>query len=789
MTHPLSRTGRQAAGAAAVLLAAVLRLAAAGPEPLTAVPFPDVRLTDAFWAPRIETNRTATIEANLRQCEVTGRIKNFAVAGKLAAGQHEGQLYNDSDVYKVIEGIAYALSSRRDPRLEARTDAIIDQIAAAQQPDGYLNTYYTLVKPRERWTNIQHGHELYCAGHLMEAAVAYHQATGKRKLLDVACKLADHIGTVFGPGRRQETSGHEEIELALVKLYRATGRKRYLELAQFFLDVRGQSEKHRLFGEYHQDHVPVRKQTEVVGHAVRAMYLYCGMADVAALTGDRDLRTALEKIWHDVVDRKMYLTGGIGPSASNEGFTVPYDLPNDSAYAETCAAIGMALWNHRLFLMSGDGKYADVLEREVYNGLLSGVSLGGDRFFYVNPLGSVGRHHRVPWFDCSCCPTNIVRYVPGMGERVYARRGNGIWIVLYMGSTATIALADGKVKLVQETRYPWDGEVSIRVEPEKSFAFDLHLRIPGWCRTAPTITVNGTALEAPKPTQGYVKLSRTWQPRDVVRLALPMPVERVYADPRVKADVGRVALQRGPVVYCLEGADNKDRVRNLCLPKEAKLTATFARDLLGGVVVVRGEALTVSRDKDEKLATRPVPFQAVPYYAWDNRQPGPMLVWLPEDPNLAEVPGEDGIVSGGVRVRASHCNPTDTLAALNDGLLPKASNDHGIPRMTWWDHRGGTEWVSYRFSKPRVIDGAAVYWFDDTGIGACRVPAEWRLLWRDGEAWKPVHLNAGSSYGVACDRFNRVSFAPVTTWELKLEVKLRAGFSGGILEWSVSSAR
>jgi DUF1680 family protein len=363
------------------------------------------------------------------------------------------------------------------------------------------------------------------------------------------------------------------------------------------------------------------------------------MADVAALTGDAGLLTALERIWHDVVDRKMYVTGGIGPSAKNEGFTVPYDLPNDTAYAETCAAIGMALWNHRMFLLSGDGKYADVLEREAYNGLLSGVALGGDRFFYVNPLGSKGDHHRVPWFDCSCCPTNLVRYVPAMGERVYAQRDNGLWTVLYLSGSAFVRLRDGLVKLKQETSYPWEGEVTLTVVPDKPFAFDLHLRIPGWCHQAPVVTVNGSKVETAQPVQGYVKISRTWKARDEVRLELPMPVERVYADPRVKADVGRVALQRGPVVYCLEGVDHQGQVRNLCLPRDARLTAAFEKDLLGGVTAVRGEALAVSRDGEGKLATRPVPFQAVPYSTWDNRQPGPMVVWLPETPDLAEAAG------------------------------------------------------------------------------------------------------------------------------------------------------
>jgi DUF1680 family protein len=597
---------------------------------LIAVPFQQVSIHDAFWSPRIRTNQKSTIEANLHQCETTGRIKNFAVAGKLEPGQHQGLLFNDSDVYKVIEGIAYTLSTERDPELEKRTDAIIAKIAAAQQPDGYLNTYYTLVKPQERWKNIQHGHELYCAGHLIEAAVAYYQATGKDTLLMVARRLADHIATVFGPGRRQETSGHEEIELALIKLYRVTQDKRYLDQSQFFLDVRGRADKRRLFGEYAQDNKPIREQTEVAGHAVRAMYLYSAMADMASITHDQGLRTALDRIWHDVVDRKMYLTGGIGPSARNEGFTVPYDLPNDTAYAETCAAIGMALWNHRMFLMTGEGKYADVLERVVYNGLLSGVSLSGDRFFYVNPLGSVGKHHRVAWFDCSCCPTNIVRYIPGMGERAYAYRDNEIWTVLYMGSTATIPLSGGKVKLVQETNYPWDGDIKITVEPERELAFTLHLRVPGWCKQTPTISVQNESLGKVPVEKGMVAIHRKWKAGAVVHLKLPMPVEHVYADPRVKADVGRVALQRGPIVYGLEGADNGDQVRSFSLPRASALTARFQKDLLGGVVTVHGEAVAVNLGKDGNSLAQPVPFQAVPYCVWDNRQPGPMVVWLLE---------------------------------------------------------------------------------------------------------------------------------------------------------------
>jgi hypothetical protein len=542
----------------------------------------------------------------------------------------------------------------------------------------------------------------------------------------------------------------------------------------------------------------------------------------------------------------------------------------------------MALWNQRMFLLTGDGKYADVLERVVYNGLLSGVSLAGDRFFYVNPLGSKGKHHRQEWFDCACCPDNVLRYVAGIGDRVYAHKDNGIWTILYLGNTTTIPLGAGKVTLTQETRYPWDGDVKITVAPEKSCTFDLNLRVPGWCNADATITVNGSKvgalqragapvlavewelggvdpaqakvlvlnyLEKPlrfidgikevqsssangvwtvqavlddrtdqeairrqvtklakqamlfvppgvKPAalrpslrvaNGYVKLTRSWKRGDVVRLMLPMPVERVYADPHVKADAGRVALQRGPIVYCLEGVDNAGKPRSFALPKTAKLSAAFDKTLLGGVTVVRGEALAASRGQDGKRTTASAAFQAVPYYAWDNRAAGQMVVWLPETAELAEIAGEAGILSKGVYVDASHCNPLDTLAALNDGVLPKSSKDHGLPRMTWWDHQGTSEWVSYHFPQARRLSAAAVYWFDDTGTGRCRVPASWRLLYKQGSEWKEVQLAAGSAYGTAPDRFNEVSFEPVQTRELKLDVGLRPGFSGGILEWTVSS--
>lgn len=761
-------------------------------QALTAVPFQDVKINDAFWSPRIKTTMKVTVETNLRQCEITNRIRNFAIAGGLEQGKHEGALYNDSDVYKVLEGIAYVLTSERDPELEARTDAIIGKIAAAQRPDGYLNTYYTLVEPQNRWKNIQHGHELYCGGHLIEAAVAYYQATGKRGLLDVAIKFANHVCDTFGPGKRVETCGHEEMELALVKLYRVTNDRKYLDQAKFFLDVRGTKEgRPKLFGDYAQDHKPLREQTEVVGHAVRAMYLYCGMADVAALTGDRTLMEPLFKIWHDVVDRKMYVTGGIGPSGHNEGFTVPYDLPNESAYAETCAALGMALWNHRMFLMTGEGKYADVLEREVYNGLLSGVSLAGDKFFYTNPLGSKGDHHRVPWFDCSCCPTNVVRYLPAMGERLYAVRDNDLYTVLYAGSTANVKLKDGMVKVAQETKYPWDGMIKIELQPEKPFAFTLHLRRPGWCKHPIVALVNGAALDSDDSPDvevdnhtGYVAIRRTWQRGDVVQFQLDMPSRRVHADPNVAADVGRVALMRGPVVYCLEGVDNGDNVRNVVLPATSELTAKFEKGLLGGVVTVEGDGTAATVDDNGKRKLKPVHFKAVPYYAWDNRAPGEMAVWFPVTPEMVDASGSFTL-SQGIRVASSHCYQNDSVTALNDGMLPQSSIDHSIPRMTWWDHQGTTEWVAYQFAETREISSTRVYWFDDTGRGLCRVPGSWRILYRDGMEWKPVQLKDGSTYGVVKDRFNDVTFAPVKTKEIRLEVTLQKNVSGGILEWIV----
>ena len=623
-TLPLSRSPALPLSALlSIFFAACLSNAAEVQSPkhrqLSAVPFTDVKLGDQFFFPRIRTNRDESLPHNFKWCAETGRISNFAKAAGLLPGKFEGIFFNDSDVYKVLEGASYALADRLDPRLQKDVDEVIAKIAAAQQPNGYINTYFTLAEPGKKWTDFAVKHELYCDGHLIEGAVAHYRATGRKAFLDVATRLADHLDATFGPDKRHEVCGHEEIELALVKLYQATGQERYLRLAEFFLDLRGdKGQRAKLFGPYAQDHIPVRQQREIVGHAVRAMYLYSAVADVASYTGDAGFLEAMRSIWQDVVLRKMYITGGIGARHEGEAFGNAYELPNDSAYCETCAAIGLAFWAHRLNLLHGDAQYADVLERAIYNGILSGIALDGQHFFYVNPLASGGKHHRQPFFGCACCPSNVVRFVPSVPGYVYAQSDAGIAVNLYAAGTATVACRSGKVKLEQVTHYPWEGRVVIRVEPERPAEFDIALRIPGWCRGA-KIAVNGKPVEKPEIQNGYARLHRTWQRGDSIEMDLPMPVERMEAHPLVKADTGRVALQRGPIVYCFEAVDNGGSVKNIVLAREPKFAAEHQRGLLGGVTVVRG------LDSSGRTVT------AIPYYAWDHRQPGEMIVWVGQE--------------------------------------------------------------------------------------------------------------------------------------------------------------
>ncbi|MFC1465617.1 MAG: glycoside hydrolase family 127 protein [Candidatus Brachytrichaceae bacterium NZ_4S206] len=620
---------------------------------LTPLPFTHVKLSDRFWAPRIEVNRTATLPAEYVMCETTGRIAAFDLKWK-KGDPNPPHIFWDSDVAKWIEAAAYSLATHPDPELDALLDSVIARIAKAQRRDGYLNTHYIVferAKLDKRWTNLRDNHELYCAGHLIEAAVAHYQATGKRALLDVMCRYADYIDSVFGRGRGKLRGycGHEEIELALVKLYHVTGERRYLKLAQYFVDERGRKPHYfdieaRRRGEdparfrfrtyeYNQSHIPVREQSVVTGHAVRAMYLYSAMADLAGEIGDASLLAACERIWHSVVDERMYLTGGIGPSAGNEGFTVAYDLPDETAYAETCAAVGMVFWNHRMLQFDGNGKYADVMERALYNGTISGVSLDGTRFFYENPLASRGDHHRQPWFDCACCPPNIARLIASVGGYFYSTGEDGVWVHLYAAGKAEFP--DWGLMIEQTTDYPWGGKVTLRVTVDEPKRFALHLRIPGWC-TKYALEVNQSPVSNLRSRNGYVAITRTWRTGDTVILDLDMPVQLVRAHPNVRQMTGRVAIQRGPVVYCLESTDNPvSPLDRISLPLDMSWRVEHRPELLGGVTVLRGKALVDDATwrgglyaLARPIKRKPVQIVAVPYCVWDNRAPGEMRVWF-----------------------------------------------------------------------------------------------------------------------------------------------------------------
>ena len=782
---------------------------------LSAVPFTEVKIEDAFWAPRLKTNREVSLPHNFKWCEETGRFSNFAKAAGQMEGKFEGIYFNDSDVYKVLEGASYSLADHPDAKLEKMVDDVVAKIAAAQQENGYLNTYFTLVEPDKKWTNCRVRHELYCAGHLFEAAVAHRRATGKTTLFDVATRFADRIDQLFGTDRRHDVPGHEEIELALVKLFEETGDARYMDLARFFLDIRGDESKRPIYGDYCQDHVPVREQSEIAGHAVRAMYLYSGVADVAAYSGDEGFIDAMHRLWEDVVERKMYVTGGVGARHGGESFGAAYELPNRSAYCETCAAIGLALWSHRLNLMHGHGQYADVLERVIYNGVLSGIGMDGEHFFYVNPLSSDGGHHRQPFYPCACCPTNVVRFVPSLPGYVYAQGKHGFFVNLYASGSAKLSTPSGTaVEIKQETDYPWDGKVRVSLEVFENSGkvgwFQLDLRIPDWCEGA-TIKLNGKPLDMEinpnhnRLQNGYAKLCRYWNVDDkghrqnnrpdVIELDLPMPVRRIEAHPRVKDDVGRVAIQRGPLVYCFEGVDNPGGVRNIVLARDPQFTTEHRPDLLGGVTVIR------CTDRTGRQLT------AVPYYAWNHREPGEMAVWVWQD-GKSRTPEVDDPTWEGKLYRpldpstlgesiplsmmelatasASHVYGNNVVSALNDQIEPANSCDHDVPRFTWWDHRGTTEWVAYDFASPEKVSAVEVYWFDDGRIERhCRVPKSWKLLYRAGDQWKPV--TGASAYGTELDRYNRVTFEPVETTGLKIEAQLDPSgpWSGGILEWKV----
>ena len=625
-----------------------------------------VRFLDGLLEKRVRTNREVTLAIEYEQCRRTGRLE----AWNWMPGQaHRPHHFWDSDVAKWIEAAAYSLAVEPDPELEARVDAVIDAMAACQAEDGYLNSYYLRVEPDQRWTNLRDMHELYCAGHLMEAAVAWHESTGKRRFLDLMCRYADYIATVFGPGpdQRRGYPGHEEIELALIRLYRHTGKKRYADLAAFFIDERGRQphyfdQEARARGEdpgpfqaekyvHHQAHLPVREQHSIEGHAVRAAYLFAGAADTAAATGDAGLLGICRRIWHNLTECRMYVTGGIGSSPNGERFTADYDLPPETAYAETCAAIALLFFADRMLRLEGRREYADVFERALYNGVLSGVSLDGTKFFYANPLTAYPEAHgsglnrfppeRQEWFGCACCPPNLARLLASLGRYVYAVSPGEIHVHLFAASTFETDIAGRALRLEQRTNYPWEESVEIRIDPAEPVEFALCVRIPGWCR-APELFVNGSATPVADPTgRGYARIRRLWKAGDTVRLHLPMPVERIRAHPKVRHACGRVALQRGPVVYCLEEIDNGPDLAALELPTDAGFEVGAAGSPFPGIPVIRGAArrldpaswqgrLYRSDNSGTPPATEAAPITAVPYSFWANRGKGEMLVWIRE---------------------------------------------------------------------------------------------------------------------------------------------------------------
>jgi DUF1680 family protein len=792
-------SGNASRTAALALLAGALfsgPLAAASEQPLLKlrpVPFQDVTIQDSFWAPRRETNRVASIPFSLQKLDEAGNLEDMRLAARGATNGFRGPVFIDSDLYKALEAASYSLATHPDPALEAQLDDIIKLLAAAQQPDGYLNSYFTVKEPGKRWTNLRDCHELYCAGHMFEAAVAHFQATGKKTFLNIATRYADYIDSVFGPPpKRLGYPGHPEIELALSKLSRATGNPRYFELARFFVENRGRkffATEHdtpldKYDGSYWQDDVPIYDHQNIKGHAVRAAYLMSGVTEVAAQTGDERLLNMLDRVWRNTTERNEYITGGIGPSSHNEGFTVDYDLPNLTAYQETCATVALGQWAHRLALLYGDAHYADVLERALYNGVLSGVSQDGTKFFYVNPLESAGTHHRSPWFGCACCPPNVTRTLAALGGYAYAASANSLYVNLYIQGSSQAKVGDTTVALKVTTEYPWDGKVTLELTPTSSAKFALRLRIPGWCHNA-SVAINRRALKAPVVERGYLVLDREWKRGDRVELELPMPIERVTANPLVKADQGLLAIQRGPIVYCLEQCDQAEPLAALWLPREAELKAAHEPGLLGGVVTITGEARAASEQQWRRnlyQAAAPasrVALKAIPYYAWDNRQPGTMKVWLPVSPPILPARG----LAARAKVSVSFANDNCQPLGINDGMEPKNSGEQPAALCHWWPHKGTSEWAQYTWKTPVQVSGAKVYWFDDTGRGECRLPASWRIEYLDGGDWKAV--TTAEAYPVAKDKWCAVRFSPLKTTALRLAVQLPPNFASGVHEWKV----
>jgi DUF1680 family protein len=791
--------------AAGILLSCAENKRSQGDYPIQPVPFTSVKLTDSFWAPRIKKNADVTIPIAFHYCETTGRVKNFEIAGGIDTGRFQTIYpFDDSDVFKIIEGASYSLQTYPDPKLDAYLDALIYKIGLAQEPDGYLYTNRTIAEKhggeglhkwanKKRWLNDSiSSHELYNLGHLYEAAAAHYQATGKKSLLDIALKSADLVNRDFGQDRLKVYPGHQVIEMGLVKLYRVTGDKKYLDLAKFFLDIRGPGGQ-----QYNQADLRPVDQVKAEGHAVRATYMYSGMADIAAIENDTACQNAIIRIWNDINGGKIYITGGIGATGGNEGFAEPYYLPNMSAYCETCASIGDIFFNYRLFLLHGQSKYIDILEKTLYNSMLSGVSLSADRFFYPNPLESNGQHQRSPWFGCACCPSNIARFVPAIPGYIYARTDDALYVNLYISNTASVTMGGRILNITQKSGFPWDGSVEIILETEKPLKFSMRLRIPGWARNEAIpgglykftdkhnepfkLLVNGQPARFTMD-EGYAVITGRWKKGDRIGLYLPMPARKIMADERIKDDIDKVAVQRGPVIYCAEWPDNNTgNILNLMISRDADLDPSYDSLLLNGTEIIRTYGNQTRRNLDGTVDTLVrEPLTLIPYALWNNRGPGQMTVWLPLTVKGAH-PLPAKTIAFMSSVRASRM--TESISAVNDQIEPAGSDDKTVPAFNWLPSTGSWEWVQYDLDRPLTIRKARVYWSEDDSDGGCRLPDEWEILYLNGNIWEPVLAKSG--YGISANKWNNLSFNPVTTKSVKIKVKLKKGYSAGIYEWII----
>ena len=781
--------------------------------PITPVPFTAVKVAPGtFWGQRLQASRNTTVPLAFSKCESEGRYKNFDNAAthlkdpsKTFKVNGVGYSFDDTDPYKTLEGAAYILQTYPDKKLEAYCDSVIDIIGRAQEPDGYLYTARTQnpADPHHwagdrRWVKEEDlSHELYNLGHMVEGAVAYWQATGKRKFLDIACRYADVACKEVGPnpGQMCVVPGHQIAEMAMARLYLATGQKRYLDFAKFLLDYRG---KTSIKQEYSQSHKPVIEQDEAVGHAVRAAYMYAGMADVAALTGDEGYIKAIDRIWDNIVTKKLYITGGIGATSSGEAFGKNYELPNMSAYCETCAAIGNVYVNYRLFLLHGESKYYDVLERTLYNGLISGVSLQGDGFFYPNPLESMGQHQRQAWFGCACCPSNICRFIPSLPGYVYAVKEKNVYVNLFLSNTSTLSVGGKELTLTQKTDYPWDGETVLTIDKNSVGEFNLKIRVPGWLRNKPvpgdlyqytdnkrlgySFIVNGVTVPLLVGDDGYVDIERRWKKGDKVVICFDMEPRTVRANNKVEADRGMIAVERGPIVYCAEHPDNQFDIFSALVNQEP--TLRLGKKEIAGTTLTTlvTDAQTLDFDKQGKLTVKDQTLTLIPYYAWCHRGSGKMRVWLPQDLS-ATTPAQPATLASESKVTTSTPR-MPAISAVNDRLVPKGENDRSVPYTHWWPKKASTEWIGYEFPQEAEVSTATVYWFCDKPWGGCDVPKSWRILYQTASGeWKPVEGDV--SYPTYRGTASTVNFNPVKTKAVRLEVTLPGNDSAGLFEWSV----